>query len=172
MVLEMTKNKYRMTVFATIGVLSALVLGILAEMHVAGKVYSSASPLNCSLYFKKEDLCASLTWLKKPTRVEAPTLKDKSEFALEFWRPDHSKSPDKTSDRHLAKPPGNVVVSLWMPAMGHGSLPPQITADQDHTGRYDVDDVLFSMGGDWEIWVSILADNQLIDKSKLSYRLE
>jgi len=101
-----------------------------------------------------------------------PTANDQSEFALQFWKHKNGPADNSKDSKVPTDPPGKVVVSLWMPAMGHGSLPPEISHDPTSRGTYHVQNVLFSMGGDWEIWVTLLADNQLIEKSKLVYRLE
>ncbi len=53
-----------------------------------------------------------------------------------------------------------IEVSLWMPSMGHGSAPTQIERVQDDqgnviTGLYVVRNVYFTMGGDWEVRVTL-----------------
>ena len=157
------------TLAAGLLICSLAALGILAELRIAAReaprvVEARANaPKACTFYFRKEDLCASLLWLKRPEKKELMTLADKGEFSLQFWK----KGTDQP-----APPPGRVVVSLWMPGMGHGSEAPKVVADAGQVGRYHVDDVLFSMGGEWEIWVSLLASNALLDKSKLAFNLE
>src|SRR6476620_489409 len=113
------------TLLAAMGILAAMALGIWAQRRVTGHPSGAKENTTCSLFFQKENLCASLTWIKHPVLVDAPTLKDRAEFALEFWKDDGQGN----SERKRVDPPGQVLVSLWMPAMGHGSLPPKVRRD-------------------------------------------
>lgn len=55
-----------------------------------------------------------------------------------------------------AEPPGAFDVSLFMPSMGHGSAPTKIqhlidAQGQPVVGAYEVSNVYFIMGGDWQV---------------------
>jgi len=54
----------------------------------------------------------------------------------------------------------SVEVVLWMPSMGHGSAPTQVERSVDAqgkvvTGVFNVKNVHFIMGGDWEVRVTL-----------------
>ncbi|MBN8542499.1 MAG: FixH family protein [Deltaproteobacteria bacterium] len=54
----------------------------------------------------------------------------------------------------------NVDVVLWMPSMGHGSAPTQVERAVDAngnilTGVFNVRNVFFIMGGEWEVRVTL-----------------
>ena len=53
---------------------------------------------------------------------------------------------------HFSQPQNEVKVSLWMPAMGHGSSPVQI--EKLDTENYKVTSVWFIMPGDWDVRVN------------------
>ena len=58
----------------------------------------------------------------------------------------------------------NVDVVLWMPSMGHGSAPTQVERAVDAngnllTGVFNVRNVFFIMGGDWEVRVTLTDAN-------------
>lgn len=121
----------------------------------------------CQFYFKKEKLCAGMTWVKKPVVVELPTEKDQAEFTLNFWNPKSGSEKGPFVDA-----PGQVKVSLWMPDMDHGSEPTVVHHDEKQAGVYHVSHVLFSMGGNWEIRVSLLRGDKILDRAQAKYRLE
>jgi hypothetical protein len=54
----------------------------------------------------------------------------------------------------------NIEVVLWMPSMGHGSAPTQVERAVDSNGNvlagvFNVRNVFFIMGGDWEVRVTL-----------------
>ncbi len=54
----------------------------------------------------------------------------------------------------------NIDVVLWMPSMGHGSAPTQVERAIDKSGNiipgtFNVKNVYFIMGGDWEVRVTL-----------------
>ncbi len=64
----------------------------------------------------------------------------------------------------------NVDVVLWMPSMGHGSAPTQVERAIDAngnilTGVFNVRNVFFIMGGEWEVRVT-LTDAQGAQETK------
>lgn len=59
-----------------------------------------------------------------------------------------------------AEPPGAFEVSLFMPSMGHGSAPTKIqhlndAQGQPLVGAYEVSNIYFMMGGDWQVRVTL-----------------
>lgn len=78
-------------------------------------------------------------------------------FWLKFWRPnlaDQSPVPQEVS--------ADVGVKLWMPSMGHGSSP--VLVRRVDIGTYLVEDVYFSMTGDWDIQIQLNTETGLIDE--------
>ncbi len=64
----------------------------------------------------------------------------------------------------------NIEVVLWMPSMGHGSAPTQVERAVDANGNifngvFNVRNVYFIMGGDWEVRVT-LTDAQGVQETK------
>lgn len=124
-------------VFAFVALMS------LSQFACAQPNYQDAQPLAkeskpgtdaCPLYFKTEDLCANYAWIAKPTED------DMGSFRLNFW---------KRADSQPADPTLTLKVILWMPDMGHGSSPVKLT--KQAVGQYLVENVFFSMRGDWQI---------------------
>lgn len=97
------------------------------------------------LTFAKGAVHAHATWQSGP-QVSAESL-----LKIE-WKSGADHSP--------AEPPGNFEVVLWMPSMGHGSAPTQIqrvldSQGQALTGVYQISNVYFVMGGDWDVNVTL-----------------
>ena len=60
--------------------------------------------------------------------------------------------------------PGHFKVALWMPDMGHGSAPTQIARVLGSDGAplpgvFDVTNLYFTMGGHWDVSVTVLLPN-------------
>jgi hypothetical protein len=51
--------------------------------------------------------------------------------------------------------PGSFTVSLFMPDMGHGSAPTRMVQDRSVLGAYRITNVYFTMGGFWEVRVTL-----------------
>lgn len=114
------------------------------------KQEAKPGPAACPIYFTTEDLCASYSWRK------APTEQDFGSFALSFFKKDGT----------AADPQMTLKIVIWMPDMGHGSSPVKIT--KKAVGSYVVDNVFFSMHGDWQIRFQLLnaaavAEEQVAD---------
>ena len=123
------------------------------------------NPEGCDFNFKKENLCATLTWVKNPVKSEMPTEKDAAAFDLQFWK------TLKNQKQNFPLPEGeNFALSLFMPGMGHGSEGVQISKDSATPGLYHVTHVLFSMSGDWEIRMKLKRDKKEIDAATLPYK--
>jgi hypothetical protein len=93
----------------------------------------------CDIDLKDSKMCASFSWDILPADD-----KDGS-FVLEFHG-DHDAS--QVVDLIV-----DLGVVLWMPGMGHGSKPVEIT--HLGNGQYRVSNVFFVMHGDWEIQVQL-----------------
>jgi hypothetical protein len=96
----------------------------------------------------------SLVWIKNQTDEEAGS------FLLKFWRPNKGDQSPVLQD---VAP--SVEVRLWMPSMGHGASP--VRVQRIDVGTYQVDDVYFSMAGDWEIQIDLKNGNEVIDAAKI-----
>ena len=80
-----------------------------------------------------------------------------SRFIMKTWKKDSGtlSGPYQDLDKNLH-------IFLWMPSMGHGSVPVKIKKiDQ---GEYEVSDVHFIMGGKWEIKFQLKNSNQVFDE--------
>lgn len=117
----------------------------------------------CDLSFKKTGICGQIVWTKKPEKVEMPTEKDFSEFNLILSK--------KTPIKDLTPK-----VILFMPSMGHGSRPTQVTRSQEGAEAaaqevYKVTQVYFTMPGEWEIQVELLHGKKRVDRAVFKYEL-
>jgi hypothetical protein len=106
-----------------------------------------------TLTFADGALKAELSWLQGPRSPEA------SEMKIE-WK--------SGVDGTRIEPPGPVKVSLFMPAMGHGSSPTSIAKLGQEAGVYRVSDIYFSMGGDWEVRVNLKYSNGREETKKIA----
>ncbi len=87
--------------------------------------------------------------------VVSPTLDDLSSFEIEF---DASLEADHS-----------VHAYLWMPDMGHGSSPIEITSSDSL--HYTFSELAFIMPGLWVLHLEILKNNQVIDQWQKSITL-
>lgn len=94
--------------------------------------------LGCAVQFKVAGVCLTWYWEEKPTESNAGSL---------FFKAYRLNLLDQTPiEMDMASVPQ---VVLWMPSMGHGSIPTQtIRVD---TGTYRATNVFFIMPGEWEI---------------------
>ena len=111
-----------------------------------GKAKKPPKSAECVAEFKKSKICVSLRWTKIQKEFDLPVESDQGEFTLKL-----SPAPPSTNE---------VAVRLWMPEMGHGSLPVRVAPLRDEKGvvlpgEYRVSEVLFSMTGPWEIQVEL-----------------
>lgn len=122
----------------------------------------------CPLQFKKAKVCGVVSWTVPPKAVEMPTEKDKAEFVISFYE---MKNPE------LRKPVqvDSLGVKLFMPSMGHGTLPTQVSQVEDSgkpvIGKFKVSDVYFSMPGAWEIRFELKKAKGVTDRVKMPYQL-
>ncbi len=96
----------------------------------------------------------SIVWIKNQTDEETGS------FLLKFWRPNKGDQSPVLQD--FAQ---TLNVRLWMPSMGHGASP--VSLQHIDIGTYQVDDVYFSMVGDWEIQVDLKNGEELVDATQI-----
>jgi hypothetical protein len=108
---------------------------------------AGTSGQDCPLDFTKSGLCAKLTWDASPAGDQ------ENSFTLHFYNKATGAARDVDNE---------VSVLLWMPAMGHGSSPVQITALGN--GGYSATHVYFVMPGAWEVRVQIKKNHQLVEQ--------
>lgn len=99
-----------------------------------------------------------LTWEAKATTGEYGT------FLLKIGRPNAGDGTPVPEDP--ASPPD---VFLWMPDMGHGSIPVRI--ERVDVGTYRVSHVLFVMAGKWEIHVQLKDGNAIRGEATFPHTL-
>jgi hypothetical protein len=116
-------------------------------------VYSDSQPLA----FKKTDYSFIVSWVEGPKRGG-------SKFIMKTWKNDLGTMNGPYQD--LQK---NLFVFLWMPSMGHGSVPVKIKKISD--GEYEVSDVQFIMGGKWEIKFQLKDGAQVFDEAVITLSL-
>lgn len=103
-------------------------------------------PMADGAYFSKVRIMAKISWENTPTSEQA------NAFVLNFSAP---------SDQF-----NELTVSLWMPSMGHGSIPVKI--EKINATQYRITDVYFLMPGDWDIRFTLKNNGVTIDSSYAS----
>lgn len=120
-----------------------------------------AEPGHEHLSFANGAIHAHATWTQGPQSPAESVLR------LEW----------KNGADHSPVEPGRFRVSLWMPDMGHGSAPTQIQRVLDERGEpilgsYDVRNVYFTMGGKWDVRVSLKLANGTEETKAFSVMLD
>lgn len=118
------------------------ILAIITGILLGGAAQAHEHP--GMLVFAGGAIHVHATWTAGPQTPEESVLK------LE-WR---------NANSHQPMDPGAFEVSLWMPSMGHGSAPTRISRTRDAEGNtlvgvYEVSNIYFTMGGDWEVRVTL-----------------
>lgn len=132
-------------------VLSSLVTTAFAvEMNIHNAHLSESEALT----FKKTDSSFILSWVEGPKRGG-------SKFIVKTWKKDVGTMNGPFQD--FSK---TFFVMLWMPSMGHGSVPVKIKKIAD--GEYEISDVQFIMPGKWEIKFQLKDGNQVFDETVVS----
>lgn len=106
----------------------------------------------CDVVFEKAHACATIAWATAPAKSQD----SKFTFTIQAIA---GESLDKVLNADLE-------VILWMPSMGHGSSPTKVQKVNGTT--YDVSDVYFIMGGDWEIRFVLKNGNDILDEAVYS----
>lgn len=110
---------------------------------------------NCSIKFKKSEICIDIWWDKKPSQTEMGS------FYFKTYRQNKVDGSPVLVDLGA-----NPKVVLWMPSMNHGSRPPVQTTNLD-TGTFKASPVFFIMSGPWEIRFQIIESGQVADEAIL-----
>lgn len=138
-------------------ILLALILsGCAKPTYVEKKVSpttNNAQSSDCPDYHKLENLCVSIVWQKSPSDEEYGSM------LVKTHRPNLADGSMVFTDLSL-----DPEVYLWMPSMGHGSVPTSVV--KLDTGTYLVSNIYFIMPGDWEIRVQIKSESH--SESQLS----
>lgn len=113
---------------------------------------------NCSLYLSKSEICLHIQWLQNPNSL------NNSSFVLTFTQ---GKTSTAVSSEVFEKLYTNLKIILWMPSMGHGSVPVIIKKNADALSL-TVERVYFIMPGDWDIRFQIKENESIIDETRLS----
>jgi len=116
----------------------------------SGAVTQSATT-TCQAKFSSGD-CVGMNWQVRPNQTTYGS------FTFKTFRPnlaDGSPIPETL--------PGTVAVVLWMPSMGHGSVP--VTVTQLDVGTYSASNVFFTMQGDWQIIIQLKSANAVQDQA-------
>lgn len=100
--------------------------------------------------------CVSLDW------EVLPTEEGFGQFLIKIWRPNLA---DETEVLEEIKE--DVTLFLWMPSMNHGSSP--VTVKKIDVGTYRVNDVFFTMPGDWDIHVQLKVNNEIKDQTVIPF---
>lgn len=146
--------------FGKLGLLLPLMLAIACARPVYQEAPAQTNPANFHKLdtpvasFAKLGLKVSIAWTKQQSEDESGA------FLLKFWRENAADKSPIVQDIQAA-----VNVRLWMPSMGHGSSP--VTVQRLDVGTYLVEDVFFSMPGDWEIEVDLTNESGTVDTIKI-----
>jgi hypothetical protein len=143
------------TIVKSVALVAALFIAQLASAHGG----HDHPPLAGHLSYKQNTLHLHASF------PNAPVVNQESLLVLEA-KDAKTHQPTELND--------NIEVVLWMPSMGHGSAPTQVERAVDANGDllsgvFNVRNVYFIMGGDWEVRVT-LTDAQGVQETK-SFKL-
>lgn len=137
---------------------------ILAALFTLSTTAAHADSSRCPLPLKRAKLCASISWDSAPATGRA------NAFTLRFW----DLKTGSESGPYIT-PAQAPFVRLWMPSMGHGSRPVVISSAREGgaelPGVFRVEQVFFSMPGDWDVQVQLRSGSQVADQAVLSLDL-
>lgn len=124
-------------------------------LFVAFIVLSLSNVFACDLYFKSEDICATVKWeVLPPARTNGTML-------LTFT---DAKDPDR-----MVTPKSTPQVILWMTSMGHGSKP--VTLKYVDVGQFRATDVFFVMGGPWDMKFQLRDGSKVVEEKVKAIRI-
>lgn len=110
------------------------------------------SKISCQIQFSTSGHCLSWYWEK------APIAKNPGILIFKVFRPNHFDQTPVEMDL-----PSLPLVVLWMPSMGHGSLPTQ--TEKLDVGTYRTSNVVFIMKGEWQMKFQIKDGNSVQDEA-------
>lgn len=116
----------------------------------------NAQNQKCASQLSAAGLCVDLVW------EQLPTMQDRGVFRLNFYKAD--------SPLVMVEPALTPHVLLWMPSMGHGSMP--VKVEKVSEGMYRVTDVFFVMAGEWEIHVQQKDGKTVLDEAVIPFVFE
>lgn len=107
--------------------------------------------------FNKSGISFTVDWHEPPRTGEA-------KFLLRIW-----KTNTGTINGPYVDPKENLHIFLWMPSMGHGSAPVKVT--RKASGEFEVTNVFFIMGGEWEVKFQLLSGGKVSDETVITLNL-
>lgn len=119
----------------------------LQSNHLHDSLFAESTELK----FKKTDFSFVLSWVEGPKRGG-------SKFIVRSWNKETGTMNGPYHDL-----PKTLFIFLWMPSMGHGSVPVKLKKIGD--GEYEVSDVQFMMPGKWEIKFQLKDGAQVFDET-------
>ena len=128
---------------------------IIAQETKRENAFQSQKATECELRFRNSGYCLLWQWEKMPTSTEPGSLTFKIVRA--------NALDDSPVPVNLDLAPALV---LWMPSMGHGSIPTIV--EQIDTGTYRAKNVFFIMPGDWELRFQIKDGSTIHDEAVVS----
>lgn len=142
------KNKLRFLIL-TAALLAGCAKPNYADKNGGGEPTTQALG-SCELQFESENLCVSWAW-----ETVASTTQYGS-FLLQT-------ASLQNQGLVLRAPAAELKVLLWMPSMGHGSIPVQI--EMITPGLYRVKNVFFIMPGEWDLHFQLWNAGTKVDEA-------
>jgi hypothetical protein len=124
----------------------------------ANQTKAQESNAGCDIIFSKSQLCMTWSWENKPTNSNPGSIIFKTYRLNNF-------------DQTAIQIDLNIVPTLilWMPAMGHGSIPTQ-TQKLD-IGTYRSNNVYFIMPGLWTLKFQSKDQNGILDETEVNLEI-
>ncbi len=112
----------------------------------------------CPLKLSSSRACVAWSWEQRPTSSKPGSI------VFKIYRgnalDDSPVLVDSTASADLV---------LWMPSMGHGSVPTKV--QRLDIGTYRASDVFFIMPGEWELRFQFQQGDQVIDEAVAQIRI-
>lgn len=107
---------------------------------------------NCEAQFKNFDGCVTWAWEKEPNSKEYGRMQ------VKIFRPNRLDGSSL-----LIEPDAELDLILWMPSMGHGSVPTR--TEKVDIGSYRIHNLFFVMPGEWEMKFQLKREGKLVDEA-------
>lgn len=111
----------------------------------------------CQIFLSKAQICLHIQWLQKPNS------QTQAYFLLRFTQGKTNQPIPLDVFQNLAQ---NLKIILWMPSMGHGSVPVIIKKNSDNS-FLTVERVYFIMPGDWEVRFQLKENENIVDETSI-----